>query len=80
MPRVASAWLVPRLPSFVAAHPDIELNIQSSTDLVDFERDVGIDVAIRFGRGQWPGTEAVHLFDEWIKPVAAPQLAKKLGA
>src|SRR5687767_13100727 len=70
MPRIATGWLVPRLPRFVAAHPEIELNIQSSIDLVDFERDA-VDVAIRFGRGQWPGVHAELLFDEYIQPVAS---------
>lgn len=78
MPRVASAWLVPRLPRFVAAHPDLQLNIQSTVELVDFERD-GVDAALRFGPGAWPGLEAEHLFDEWIQPVASPELLQRVG-
>ncbi|HVF34221.1 MAG TPA: LysR substrate-binding domain-containing protein [Candidatus Saccharimonadia bacterium] len=70
MPRIAGGWLVPRLPRFVALHPEVELNIQSSAQLIDFEREP-IDAALRFGRGEWPGLRADPLFDEWIAPVAS---------
>ena len=71
MPRIAGGWLVPRLPAFVAAHPEIELTIQSSVEIVDFEREA-VDAALRFGPGNWPGVTAEPLFDEWIAPVASP--------
>src|SRR5512133_592999 len=35
MPSFASSWLLPRLPRFLAAHPQLEINLQSTTDLVD---------------------------------------------
>lgn len=78
MPSVASSWLVPRLPRFVAAHPDIELSLQSSTAVVDFARET-VDCAIRFGRGQWPGVSADFLFEEWLTPIASPQLLARIG-
>ena len=78
MPSVASSWLVPRLPDFVARHPQVQVNLQSSTELVDFDRD-NIDVALRFGAGRWPGVQNEHLFDEWLTPVASPALARQLG-
>jgi LysR family glycine cleavage system transcriptional activator len=78
MASVASSWLLPRLPRFVAAHPEIELSLQSSTQLVDFARDE-VDCALRFGRGQWPGVEAELLFREAITPVASPALLARLG-
>jgi LysR family glycine cleavage system transcriptional activator len=79
MPSVASSWLVPRLPDFVARHPDVQINLDSSTRLVTFAED-GVDVAMRFGAGQWPGLRAEHLFDEWLTPVASPTLLRRLGA
>jgi LysR family glycine cleavage system transcriptional activator len=78
MPSVASSWLVPRLPSFVARHPDVQINLDSSTRLVSFVQD-GVDVAMRFGAGNWPGLRAEHLFDEWLTPVASPELLRRLG-
>ena len=76
MPTVASGWLVPRLPRFVARHPELELHLHSGTGLVDFAKDP-IDAALRFGPGVWPGLDAIHLFHEWITPVASPSLLKR---
>lgn len=76
MPTVASGWLVPRLPRFVARHPELELHLHSGTGLVDFAKDP-IDAALRFGPGVWPGLDAIHLFHEWITPVASPALLKR---
>ena len=81
MPSLANAWLVPRLGRFVARHPQIELNLDSDTRLVDFEREPGMDAALRYGRGHWPGVVAEHLFDDWIVPMASPELlARHPGA
>lgn len=79
MPSMASAWLVPRLGGFLAAHPQLELNLLSSSALVDFERDSGVDAALRYGQGHWPGLIAEHLLDEVLAPVASPALIAKYG-
>jgi len=76
IPSMATAWLVPRLPAFLAAHPDLGLSLQSSTHLVDFEREP-VDLALRLGNGNWPGLHAEHLFDEWLAPVASPALLRR---
>lgn len=75
---VAAAWLVPRLPRFMAAHPQIEIKLDSDPGLVDFERDA-FDAALRFGPGQWPGLRSEFLFDEWMTPVASPELVAREG-
>lgn len=79
LPSFASSWLVPRLGRFLAAQPQLEINLQSSAELVDFERDRAIDAALRFGRGRWPGLEATHLFDDFLAPTASPALIARLG-
>ena len=79
LPSLASSWLVPRLPQFLARHPQLEINLQSTVTLVDFARDTTVDAALRYGLGQWPGTTAVHLFDDWITPVASPALIAAHG-
>ena len=79
MPSFASSWLVPRLPRFLAAHPQLEINLQSSVDVVDFERATDLDAGVRYGPGTWPGLEAVHLFDDWVTPTASPALLARLG-
>lgn len=78
MPTVAASWLMPRLAGFVTAEPDIELSVQSTVDLVEFDREA-VDAALRFGGGIWPGLRADHLFDEWIVPVAAPALLARFA-
>lgn len=78
-PTMASAWLVPRLGGFLAAHPQVEINLRSSAALVDFVRDTDVDAALRIGQGKWPGVHAEHLFDEWLAPVASPALIERMG-
>ncbi|HET9451997.1 MAG TPA: LysR substrate-binding domain-containing protein, partial [Aggregicoccus sp.] len=79
MPSFATSWLVPRLPGFLAAHPQLEINLQSSVAVVDFERDTEVDAGLRYGPGQWRGLQAVHLFDDWVTPTASPELIARLG-
>ena len=73
LPSFASLWLIPRLASFHAAHPEIDVNIRASLALAEFGGD-GVDIAIRIGRGGWPGVVAEKLFDEEVFPVASPRL------
>lgn len=67
-------WLMPRLPAFAAAHPNIQLNVDTETGLARFD-DGGPDLAIRHGGGSWSGLAAHLLMDETLFPVAAPSLA-----
>jgi LysR family transcriptional regulator, glycine cleavage system transcriptional activator len=76
-PGIMSSWLVPRLPRLVAMHPELELNLQSGSSLVDFEREP-VDAGLRYGRGEWPGLRSERLFGEWIAPVAAPELIARM--
>lgn len=78
-PSVTSAWLVPRLGRFLADHPELELSVLSDAALVDFARDTHIDAALRIGGGQWPGVEVELLMDEWLVPVASPELIARQG-
>jgi LysR family transcriptional regulator, glycine cleavage system transcriptional activator len=78
-PSMSSAWLVPRLGGFLAAHPQVEINLQSTEAVTDFARDDHVDVALRIGRGEWPGVAAEHLFDEWLVPMASPALVARMG-
>lgn len=71
---LAAKWLVPRLAGFQEAHPEIEVRITTGTRLVDFHQEE-IDVAIRYGRGLWPGLRADWLMAEDIFPVCSPKLA-----
>jgi LysR family glycine cleavage system transcriptional activator len=79
LPSMASGWLVPRLGRFLAAHPQLQLNLLSSERLVDFDSDTDVDAALRMGSGRWPGLVAEHLVDESMAPVASPALIERLG-
>ncbi len=67
----ASYWLMARMANFRASHPEIELRLVASSPIIDLTAS-GIDLAIRFGDGEWPGVETVRLFDDEIWPVCAP--------
>ncbi len=72
-PAFASKWLVPRLERFDTAHPDIDVRISATLEVVDFDRE-GFDAAIRLGRGSYPGLEVDELFAESVVPMCAPSL------
>lgn len=71
----AMRWFIPRLYRFQQLNPDIEVRISTSIELVDFTRG-DMDCAIRSGRGSWPGTHAIRLFDERFTPVCSPTLPR----
>lgn len=70
---LAVKWLLPRLSPFQEQHPEIDVRITTSTELVDF-RSSNVDAAIRYGRGQWPGLRAEWLMAEDLFPVCSPKL------
>ena len=73
LPAFATRWLIPRLSRFNALHPDVDINIRASQSLIDFDRD-GVDLAVRFGAGNWPGLHSEKLLEEELFPVHAPSL------
>jgi LysR family transcriptional regulator, glycine cleavage system transcriptional activator len=73
MDSFAATWLVPRLHRFRQAHPALEVRMLLDDRMVDFAQDT-VDVAIRYGRGRWPGTEAELLFEDEVFPVCCPAL------
>jgi LysR family glycine cleavage system transcriptional activator len=75
-PSFAMGWLVPRLPAFQIAHPDIEIRLNTSCELVDLAHS-DIDVGIRTGRGRWPGLASHRLMTETLVPVCSPALARR---
>jgi LysR family glycine cleavage system transcriptional activator len=72
-PSFASQWLMPRLRGFWAAHPDVPLTLHPDKRLVDLHRE-GMDLAIRFGDGHWPGLTVDLLTPAAYAVVAAPAL------
>jgi LysR family transcriptional regulator, glycine cleavage system transcriptional activator len=72
-PAIASRWLVARLGKFQELHPDIELNIDPTSRLVDFHAD-NVELGIRYGDGRWNDVEMTKLSEVMIFPVCAPSL------
>jgi DNA-binding transcriptional LysR family regulator len=76
IPTFGTRWLMPRIPGFVARHPEITLNFATRIGVFDFDRD-GIDMAIHVGpRGEngpeWPGADCSFLMEEMVAPVCSP--------
>ena len=69
----SESWLVPNLPDFEAAHPEIEIELEATLRYADFTRDP-VDVAIRFGSGPWEGLHAEPIMDLDYFPVCSPSL------
>ncbi|THU05098.1 LysR family transcriptional regulator [Lampropedia puyangensis] len=67
----AASWLVPRLGRFKLLHPDIEIRVEATSELVDLRRD-RVDVALRHGLGDYPGLEVMPLMAPVLTPVASP--------
>lgn len=79
LPSLNTKWFAPRLGRFIQSHPDIDLRIAATQDLVvDFDVDE-IDAAIRYGTGNWPNLNSELLAEETITPVCTPVYAERVG-
>jgi len=77
-PSLASVWLMPRLRSFMRAHPEISLSFRASHTYSDFSLGQ-FDIDIRYGVPQWPDLEVEPLFEESIVPLACPAFVADHG-
>jgi LysR family glycine cleavage system transcriptional activator len=71
----AGRWLVPRLYRFHRAHADVDVRVSTTGKLTNFRGD-GVDIAIRYGGGNYPGLTSEFLTDEEVFPVCSPGLLK----
>ena len=72
-PGFAAFWLIPRLPRFTAAHPEVDVRISANLSIVDLERG-NVDLAVRFvpeSQGRGP-----RLFEEAVQPMCSPALLR----
>ena len=87
-PSFASKWLMPRMHRFIAQNESIDLRISGSVTLIDTDTTApalsaetlkahNIDVAIRFGGGNYPGCEVEHLMDVDAMPLCSPSLLEQ---
>lgn len=73
VPSFVSAWLIPRLEGFQRRRPGVTVQIGTNPLPTDFHRE-GVDLAIRYGLGNYPGLYECRLFSERYFPVCAPHL------
>lgn len=77
LPTFAIRWFIPRLAGFLGKHPEIEVEITTTSRADDASLD-DVDFALRTGLGDWKDVEFDRLFgEEWV-PVCAPSLARAL--
>ncbi len=74
----ASRWLSPRLMTFMAEHTGIGLRLQPLVDLIDL-RTQNIDMAIRWGKGDWRDLEIEPLFPCPAFPSAGAAIATRIA-
>lgn len=77
LPSFAQRWLMPRLGRWRERFPDIALELHTSPQVIDLQRD-GYHAAIRQGRGPWPGVDNEPLADSPFVVVGAPATARRL--
>lgn len=71
----AAQWLMPRLRDFWERHPDIGVSLHPDPRLVDLRAE-GVDLAIRYGDGKWPGLEATFLASARLAVAASPDMVQ----
>lgn len=75
---LGSAWLTARIGKFQAAYPELAVRLSLSNrvaDLVDGE----FDVALRIGRGNWPGLRSDFLFRSHVTPIGSRETIEREG-
>jgi LysR family glycine cleavage system transcriptional activator len=73
LPSFAATWLVPRLTKFRTVHPEIDILISASDEIVDLVRD-DLDMGIRYGSGTYAGLRSDRLLGEEQFIVCNPRL------
>lgn len=77
-PSFATKWLLPRLGAFLDRHPGIEVDVKANIELSDFARDE-VDLAVRYGAGNYPGLDVELLLSDRMFPVCSPELLMRHG-
>ena len=75
LPTFGTRWLMPRLPSFLEANPDITMNFVTRLSPFDF-RSENLDAAIHYGSPDWPDTQSTFLMGEEAFPVCSPDFLR----
>ena len=74
LPTFGSRWLMPRMPRFMARHPEVTLAFSTRIGRFDLRAE-RVDAAIHHGAEDWPGARLTPLRAETVVPVASPGFA-----
>ena len=77
-PSFGARWLAPRMGRFAERHPGIELSIRHTQTVLDLGRE-GLDLAVRWGKGRWPGVESELIGPATRIVVGAPDYVRGLA-
>jgi LysR family transcriptional regulator, glycine cleavage system transcriptional activator len=75
LPTFGTRWLLPRISSFVALYPHINLNFATRIGQFDFAAEQ-LDAAIHIGKPNWPRATSTFLMEETVAPVCSPTFIK----
>ncbi len=78
IPTFATNFLARTLGRFQLDNPNIAVRVEVSETLVDFKAG-GFDLAIRGGKGNWPGMASHLLIPTRFTPMLSPDLAATIG-
>lgn len=68
IPSFATRFLVPRMGAFLSRYPDLQVHVDATERMVDLDLE-RIDVAIRYGKGKYPGFHVTKLMGDGFIPV-----------
>jgi LysR family glycine cleavage system transcriptional activator len=77
LPAFGVRWLAPKLPDFVASHPEVTVNLSTRLKAFDFAAEP-FHGAIHFGQKDWSGVAYQELMREYVVPVASRKMAGSL--
>jgi LysR family D-serine deaminase transcriptional activator len=77
-PSFAMSWFSPKLKAFQERYPQISFNVETHSRLIDFSAE-GIDLAVYFGFGEYPGLDVYPLQHEEMTPLCHPDYAEQYG-
>jgi len=74
----ANTWLAWKLGRFQMENPGMAVRLVAVDTITDFAKDE-VDVAIRAGRGGWPGLAQHLLFQVYFTPMCSPEFLARHG-
>lgn len=76
-PGFAAKWFTSRMANLLTRHPGIELHLNASSVMVDFEREA-VDLAIRHFNGQDASLDCTLMFQDEARVYCTPEYAAAL--